>query len=51
MEGVCGSCQVRVIEGFPDHRDLILSGEERAANDRMLVCCSGAKSKRLVLDL
>ena len=51
MEGVCGSCQVRVIEGVPDHRDLILSKEEREANDRMLVCCSGAKSAKLVLDL
>jgi len=51
MEGVCGSCQVRVLEGVPDHRDLILSKEERAAGDRMLVCCSGSKSAKLVLDL
>lgn len=51
MEGVCGSCQVGVIEGTPDHRDLILSKEEREANDRMLICCSGSKSPRLVLDL
>lgn len=51
MEGVCGSCQVGVIEGTPDHRDLILSKEEREANDRMLICCSGSKSAKLVLDL
>ncbi|HEY0294403.1 MAG TPA: PDR/VanB family oxidoreductase [Bordetella sp.] len=51
MEGVCGSCQVRVIEGTPDHRDLILSKQERDMNDRMLICCSGSKSAKLVLDL
>lgn len=51
MEGVCGSCQVGVIEGTPDHRDLILSKDERSANDRMLICCSGARSARLILDL
>jgi len=51
MEGVCGSCQVGVIEGTPDHRDLILSKEEREMNDRMLICCSGSKSAKLVLDL
>ncbi|WP_254632473.1 MULTISPECIES: PDR/VanB family oxidoreductase [Achromobacter] len=51
MEGVCGSCEVRVLEGTPDHRDLILSKEERQKNDRMMICCSGAKSNRLVLDL
>jgi vanillate O-demethylase ferredoxin subunit len=50
-EGVCGTCEVRVLEGIPDHRDLVLSAAEQAANDRMMVCCSGAKSAKLVLDL
>lgn len=50
-EGVCGTCEVRVLEGVPDHRDLVLTDAERAAGDRMMVCCSGAKSPRLVLDL
>lgn len=50
-EGVCGTCEVRVLEGTPDHRDLVLTDAERAAGDRMMVCCSGAKSSRLVLDL
>ena len=50
-EGICGTCEVKVLEGTPDHRDLVLSDSERAANDRMLVCCSGARSARLVLDL
>ncbi|MEZ2295018.1 2Fe-2S iron-sulfur cluster-binding protein [Variovorax sp. RCC_210] len=51
MEGVCGSCETRVLAGTPDHRDLVLSGEEQRANDRMMICCSGAKSATLVLDL
>lgn len=50
-EGVCGTCEVRVLDGTPDHRDLVLSDAERAANDRMMVCCSGARSRTLVLDL
>jgi tetrachlorobenzoquinone reductase len=51
MDGVCGSCKVGVLDGIPDHRDVVLSDEERAENKAMMVCCSGAKSERLVLDL
>ena len=50
-EGVCGTCEVKVLAGEPDHRDLVLSAAERAANTRMMVCCSGAKTPKLVLDL
>jgi vanillate O-demethylase ferredoxin subunit len=50
-EGVCGTCACTVIEGEPDHRDAYLTDEEREANDQILVCCSRAKSARLVLDL
>lgn len=50
-EGVCGTCETRVIEGRPDHRDMILTDEERANGDTIMVCCSGSKSARLVLDL
>ena len=51
MEGVCASCETRVLAGVPDHRDAILSRAERDANDRMMICCSGARTPRLVLDL
>ncbi len=51
MEGVCGTCETRVIEGIPDHRDLILTEEEQAANRTMMICCSGCKSEKLILDL
>ena len=50
-EGVCGTCETRVLEGIPDHRDLILTESERASNKTMLICCSGSKSEKLVLDL
>jgi tetrachlorobenzoquinone reductase len=50
-EGVCGTCEVKVLEGRPDHRDLVLSDAEKAANDRMMVCCSGSCGSKLVLDL
>jgi vanillate O-demethylase ferredoxin subunit len=50
-EGVCGTCETRVIEGVPDHRDLFLGKEEQGANTTMMICCSGSKSGTLVLDL
>jgi vanillate O-demethylase ferredoxin subunit len=50
-EGVCGTCETRVLEGIPDHRDVVLSNAERAANKTMMICCSGSASPRLVLDL
>jgi len=50
-EGVCGTCETRVLEGVPDHRDQFLSKEEQAANKTMMICCSGARSGTLVLDL
>ncbi|MCE7764977.1 2Fe-2S iron-sulfur cluster binding domain-containing protein [Pseudomonas putida] len=50
-EGVCGSCETRVLDGDIDHRDGVLTKAERAANKSMMVCVSGCKSRRLVLDL
>ena len=50
-EGVCGTCETRVVDGIPDHRDLFLSKEEQATNKTMMICCSGAKSPTLVLDI
>jgi vanillate monooxygenase ferredoxin subunit len=51
LQGVCGTCLTRVLEGEVDHKDMYLSPEEPAANDQMLLCCSRARSARLVLDL
>lgn len=49
--GVCGSCLTPVVTGTPDHRDLVLTDGEKASNDRIAVCCSRSKTKKLVLDL
>lgn len=50
-QGICGTCETRVIAGTPDHRDMILSDEEKASNETMMVCCSGSLTPTLVLDL
>ncbi|MBY0338870.1 MAG: PDR/VanB family oxidoreductase [Acetobacteraceae bacterium] len=49
-QGVCGTCEARVLAGEPDHRDSLLSPEERAGG-LMMLCVSRAKTPRLVLDL
>jgi ferredoxin-NADP reductase len=50
-EGVCGTCETRVLEGACEHRDVLLSPAERAAGKTMMVCISRAKTPKLVLDL
>jgi tetrachlorobenzoquinone reductase len=50
-EGVCGTCETRVVEGIPDHRDLFLSKEEQEANKTIMICCSGSRSPTLILDI
>ena len=50
-QGICGSCITPVLDGVPEHRDAIMSDEQRAANSLMTVCVSRARSERLVLDL
>ncbi|MEV0381214.1 PDR/VanB family oxidoreductase [Nonomuraea sp. NPDC050643] len=45
-EGVCGSCELTVLEGEPEHRDDI-----GAAPGRLYACVSRALSPRLVIDL
>ena len=50
-DGSCGACETRVLEGEPEHRDAVLTDEERAAGETMMICVSGAHGDRLVLDL
>jgi ferredoxin len=49
-EGICGTCETKVIDGLPDHRDSLLSDAERAANETMMICVGRALSERIVLD-
>jgi vanillate O-demethylase ferredoxin subunit len=50
-EGTCGTCETRVLDGIPDHRDVVLSEDERRSNAKTMICCSRALSPELVLDL
>jgi ferredoxin-NADP reductase len=50
-EGTCGTCETVVLDGRPDHRDSVLTAEERAAGDRILPCVSRSFTPQLVLDL
>ena len=51
QEGICGTCETGVLAGEIDHRDSLLSEDERAAMDTMMICVSRCRGKRLLLDL
>jgi ferredoxin len=50
-EGLCGSCEVMVVDGAIDHRDKVLSQVEREESRRMMVCCSRARGEKIRLCL
>ncbi|PRX43884.1 ferredoxin-NADP reductase [Prauserella shujinwangii] len=50
-EGTCGTCETEVRAGVPDHRDSLLTDEERAAGETMMICVSRSCGPRLVLEL
>lgn len=50
-EGTCGTCETGVLAGEPDHRDSLLTEEEQASNEVMMLCVSRSRSPRLVLEL
>ncbi|NKQ53629.1 oxidoreductase [Amycolatopsis sp. K13G38] len=50
-EGTCGTCETPVLDGVVEHRDSLLTAEEQAANDTMMICVSRCRGPRLVLDL
>lgn len=50
-KGTCGTCEVSVLEGIPEHRDAVLSVEEKGENRVMMPCVSRSVGERLVLDL
>lgn len=49
--GTCGTCETPVLEGAIDHRDSVLTADEQAAGDRMMICVSRAACARLTLEL
>jgi ferredoxin-NADP reductase len=50
-EGVCGTCEQVVLDGEVDHRDSVLSADEQATHEMMMICVSRSRSPRLVIDL
>lgn len=50
-QGICGTCECRVIDGTPDHRDALLTPDERAAGRVILPCVSRAVGGPITLDL
>ena len=50
--GVCGTCRTRLLSGVADHRDMVLSDEEKSENTDAMICVSRAgEGEVLVLDL
>lgn len=49
-DGWCGTCETPVREGVIEHRDTVLSEDERDSGASMMVCVSRAQSDVLVLD-
>ncbi|WP_018634953.1 PDR/VanB family oxidoreductase [Parafrankia elaeagni] len=49
--GNCGTCETVVLEGVPDHRDAVLTPDERAEGRYMMLCVSRSLSDTLVLDI
>jgi vanillate O-demethylase ferredoxin subunit len=50
-QGICGACLTTVLAGEPDHRDEVQTPDERAAGDRITICCSRARTPELLLGL
>jgi ferredoxin-NADP reductase len=50
-EGVCGTCEAKILEGTPAHRDSVLTEAEQASGTIMMTCVSRSRAERIVLDL
>lgn len=50
-EGICGTCETKVLAGTVDHRDFLLTDDEKQAQNTMFVCVSRALTPELTLDV
>lgn len=50
-QGVCATCLTNIVEGVPDHRDLILTKQEHESGKIFTPCVSRALSDILVIDI
>jgi dimethylamine monooxygenase subunit B len=48
-QGVCGECRIGIRSGRVEHRDFVLTDDERAAGDSMLCCVS--RGENIEVDL
>ena len=51
MEGTCGACETKVLAGVVEHRDSVLSSQERLKSEKIMICVSRSVGDRLVIDL
>nr|CAR47865.1 2-hydroxypyridine dioxygenase reductase [Rhodococcus sp. PY11] len=50
-EGTCGSCELSVLGGLPDHRDAIIAKADRATSEVIFPCVSRSLDRQLILDI
>lgn len=50
-EGICGTCETRVIAGEVDHRDFLMTPDEHNDAGTMMICVSRCRGTELTLDL
>lgn len=50
-EGICGACETDVVCGEPEHRDLVLTNEEKLSGKRMMICVSRSRTPTLELNV
>jgi len=50
-EGYCGTCETALLDGEALHRDQYLDEDDRAAQQKIMICVSRAKGHTLTLDL
>lgn len=46
--GTCGTCRTRLLEGEADHRDLVLTEQERSS--QIMICVSRARTRNITID-
>lgn len=50
-KGTCGTCEVGLLSGIPEHRDVVLSADEKLQAATMMSCVSRCIGTELTLDL